>query len=629
MVQRRRADLRNYLEEATSFPERLETEASYHLSEEGHALLDAALAYARETVRDESTDRHRQRMQFWAVLALLRSLVSSPAAAIDTLEKRVSNIDGSSDEDAEDTSRRHVMDLGDEDGEDYDDETGPADIALDAGTSGRSRRLKELARLAKSMEGENDRKLSGLVDMVGQLLAEGCNPIVFCRYIPTVDYVARELRARFPDIGVAGVSGRVPASERPQVVAELEDWDQRVLVASDCLAEGINLQGHFDAVVHYDLAWNPTRHEQREGRVDRLGQPKSEVKVITYFGADNKIDGHVLEVLHRKSKRIRTMLGYSVPIPGKGDAVAEAIMTGLLLKDPDDSDQLVFEGMDTRAQVVLDEWEAAAENERKSRTLFAQRGIDPDEVANELAEVRAALGTTATVQRFVTSALLASGAHVDGEDPIDVDLTHTPLALREAVNAARDPMASMHFGADEADTTGHLTRTHPFVGGLASYVLDTALDPLQEGPAARAGVVRTDAVTVRTTLLVVRYRFDVVLERGARQLLAEDAGVHAYTGSAESPRWLEDDEVEALLHAEPAGNVSREQAREFLGAAIDGLPGLASVLEGMATQSAGRILDSHDRVRSAARVSTAGDRVDALLPTDILGVYVLLPASKA
>jgi SNF2 family DNA or RNA helicase len=45
-----------------------------------------------------------------------------------------------------------------------------------------------------------------------------------------------------------------------------------VLVATDCLSEGINLQEHFDAVVHYDLSWNPTRHEQREGRVDRFGQ---------------------------------------------------------------------------------------------------------------------------------------------------------------------------------------------------------------------------------------------------------------------------------------------------------------------------------------------------------------------
>ena len=46
----------------------------------------------------------------------------------------------------------------------------------------------------------------------------------------------------------------------------------RVLVATDCLSEGINLQEHFTAVLHYDLPWNPNRLEQREGRVDRFGQ---------------------------------------------------------------------------------------------------------------------------------------------------------------------------------------------------------------------------------------------------------------------------------------------------------------------------------------------------------------------
>ena len=76
---------------------------------------------------------------------------------------------------------------------------------------------------------------------------------------------------------------------------ELGKSDKRVLVATDCLSEGINLQDAFDAVVHYDLAWNPTRHEQREGRVDRYGQESDPVRVVTYYGRDNPIDGIVLE----------------------------------------------------------------------------------------------------------------------------------------------------------------------------------------------------------------------------------------------------------------------------------------------------------------------------------------------
>ena len=105
-----------------------------------------------------------------------------------------------------------------------------------------------------------------------------------------------------------------------------------MLVATDCLSEGINLQEHFDAVLHYDLSWNPTRHEQREGRVDRYGQPQPTVRMLTYYGIDNQIDGVVLDVLLRKHKTIRSSLGISVPVPGNTNEVVQALMQGLLLR---------------------------------------------------------------------------------------------------------------------------------------------------------------------------------------------------------------------------------------------------------------------------------------------------------
>ena len=70
----------------------------------------------------------------------------------------------------------------------------------------------------------------------------------------------------------------MPAKERERRVDALGAHAQRVLVCTDCLSEGINLQHNFDAVMHYDLSWNPTRHEQREGRVDRYGQPRDKVQ---------------------------------------------------------------------------------------------------------------------------------------------------------------------------------------------------------------------------------------------------------------------------------------------------------------------------------------------------------------
>ena len=100
-------------------------------------------------------------------------------------------------------------------------------------------------------------------------------------------------------VTVISVTGELPPAERERRVADLTATDgAHVLVATDCLSEGVNLQHHFDAVVHYDLAWNPSRHDQREGRVDRYGQKRDVVRVITLYGSDNGSD--------RKSTRLNS-----------------------------------------------------------------------------------------------------------------------------------------------------------------------------------------------------------------------------------------------------------------------------------------------------------------------------------
>ena len=151
----------------------------------------------------------------------------------------------------------------------------------------------------------------------------------------TADYVARQLREGLPaKVRVESVTGLLPPAEREARIADLAaEPGEYVLVCTDCLSEGVNLQQHFNAVLHYDLAWNPTRHEQREGRVDRFGQKRTEVRVITYYGTDNPIDGVILEVLIRKHKAIKSDLGVTVAVPGSSEQIAEAIFEGALFRE--------------------------------------------------------------------------------------------------------------------------------------------------------------------------------------------------------------------------------------------------------------------------------------------------------
>ena len=330
LVQRRRADIRHYLETDTAFPARQDKEATYTFSTEYRALFDDILAFARDYVSAEDGSQRRRRVRYWSALALLRCVSSSPAAAAATLRSRAA-VDQVDDDEVDEIGRRTVLDQGDDDTVALDFSPGSDTEAAAASTR---RRLLEFARRAEALPAPSDLKLQGALREIQALLKDGFQPVVFCRFVDTADYVARQLRDALPArVRVEAVTGLLPPAEREARIAALAaEPGQYVLVCTDCLSEGINLQQHFNAVLHYDLAWNPTRHEQREGRVDRFGQEKPEVRVVTYYGTDNPIDGVILEVLIRKHKSIKSDLGVTVAVPGSSEQIAEALFEGALFK---------------------------------------------------------------------------------------------------------------------------------------------------------------------------------------------------------------------------------------------------------------------------------------------------------
>ena len=91
-VQRRRADIRKYLDEETPFPQDRETrEQPYVLSKTYRAVFEDVLDYARGSVRTEGSAAEK-RVSYWSALALLRALASSPQAAIQTLSTRAARV---------------------------------------------------------------------------------------------------------------------------------------------------------------------------------------------------------------------------------------------------------------------------------------------------------------------------------------------------------------------------------------------------------------------------------------------------------------------------------------------------------------------------------------------------------
>jgi len=641
-VQRRRADIRRYLDEETAFPADRETrEAPYELSSEYASLFDRVLDFAREQVTDTTTGLPvlRQRIRWWSALALLRTLASSPRAAASTLRTRAASAEATTTEEADALGRASVLDSADDETLEAIDVTPGADIEeADDGTpaTSRRRRLLDLARAAEKLEGPKlDRKLAKVITEAKALLADGYDPIIFCRFIDTADYVAEQLAGALgKNVNVASVTGTLPAELREARISELTSLPGRhVLVATDCLSEGVNLQDHFQAVIHYDLAWNPTRHEQREGRVDRFGQPRNIVRAVTIYGRDNRIDGIVLDVLLRKHQAIRAATGVSVPVPDESDGVVEALMEGLVLRGKDSSDQLSLDlGLEQRRDDLHQAWESAAEREKRSKTKYAQDAIHPDEVAREVAAARAALGSHHDVARFTTDALRALGSSLKPtEIGWDAVTSTLPIGLRDALPAGHREPLPLHTDHPVPRGQALLARTDPHVEAIARHVLDSALDPALGGRvASRAGVARTRAVTQRTTLLLARFRFhlDVPSRNGLRQIVAEEARFLGFTGAPNQAAWLSTDDVQSLLLAEADANIAGDQASDLLVRVVAAIPLLAPALEDEADQLAEELLDAHRRVRSGAGIARRGLAVTAQKPVDILGLYVWLPVAS-
>lgn len=638
-VQRRRGDIRHYLHSDTAFPERLEQEQTYKLGQDSdyQKLFARVLNYAREVVEDsQSLTKVRQRVRWWAALALLRALASSPAAAAATLRSKLRSISAETPEEVDELSRPLVLDDDIDESSETPDIIPGSDTTTDDDADDRERtRLLNMARAADKLKGDGDPKLKTVVTIVKKLLKDGHRPILFCRFIATAEYVADELRKRLPKkVATIAVTGTIPPAEREERIEELRGQEQCVLVCTDCLSEGINLQHIFDSVIHYDLSWNPTRHEQREGRIDRFGQEKPEVKVVTYYGTDNRIDGVVLEVLIRKHQKIRKALGISIPVPATSSSVLEALYEGLLLRGKSDPKQLMLqfgddEDVQTRTNELDREWNNAADREKKSRSLFAQHKIKPDDVAREVVSMQQAIGSATDVETFTVSAANVFRATVNEQQGhFRFNLSDSPLAVREALGGVDELKA--RFEPRIHDDEVYLSRTHPFVDGLATHVMDSTLDSTlsqDRQPAARCGVIRTKAVDVRTTLLLVRFRYHIIVTQQdhADPLLAEDCQVIGFRGAPDKAEWLELNQAEALLTAVPDQNVTDDVARNFIQKVIGDFGCLKGHLDDVAKQRGDELLADHQRVRKASRRTGVKYDIEPQLPPDVLGLYVYLP----
>ena len=636
-IQRRRGDILRWLNEDTKFPKRESGEYEYELSQPFKVFYNHLLDYVKGLAETTEQHRGRKKLRYFTALALLRGAMSSPPVGLEMLNKRLRN----------EQIDEELFELGDNPNLDsefgFENDATPDFVAADLSeTDSEKKLLHELIDGAKSLSGvKHDWKLATAMKEIRGWIELEFQPVVFCRYIRTAEYVGEafkaELQKTFKNIDVQVITGNDPDEVRKQRVDEMSKSKQRVLIATDCLSEGINLQNAFNAVLHYDLPWNPNRLEQREGRVDRFGQECDDVKAYLLYGKDNPIDGVVLQVILRKIKDIRRDIGISIPFPEDSKSVMDAVLNAVLLnpKRAQDSLQMTLEfgeanPIDEVKVKVSRSLERSADYHKKLNGIFTQYKMNPSTIEPDLKLCDDAIGNPQAVEHFVTGALTKIiGAQIQPDkNGYRLFTANLPMVLKTVLPTVDEVKVS--FSSPTPSGYLYFGRNHLFTEQLCQYLLANAIKHNLLSAPARASVERCNSVEIKTTIILFRVRNVIEDIDLKNQLVAEEMLVWGYRGNLNDKNFIESEEAMRLLsESQPAENLSPQAKQNFL------LPEVEIIKEAqknnffspIAEVRVQKLIEAHERFRKVT-VGSKFQQVKPVLPMDVLGVYILLPVQK-
>ena len=201
-----------------------------------------------------------------------------------------------------------------------------------------------------------DSKLSHFIQILRQELSQRESAIVFTQYTDTMDYLRDALKELYGS-QVACYSGRggellkvntqhstgnseftwciVPKEE---IKRKFRQDEIKILLCTESASEGLNLQ-NCGVLINYDMPWNPMRVEQRIGRIDRIGQRYTTVRIHNFY-YDGTVEAKVYRKLRDRINAFATVVGNLQPILAK---VPTFIEQAAMSADPEEEDVLMSE----------------------------------------------------------------------------------------------------------------------------------------------------------------------------------------------------------------------------------------------------------------------------------------------
>ncbi len=490
VIQRNRKKLEAWYEKQgkkSPFPKRDQKEVIISPKVNGKLiqLLDAVERYGDfilKTAKDKDSKKVRN-IANWVAIHFQKRAISSPYAVLKSLENRISTIQNSVEhlsESEEETLENYVYDLFSDD-ERISEEMASLRLDFEALSQDEIAELKRIIEFGETLTPKDDEKLQKLkIDILPELMAKDPKVILFTKYKDTLDYLEKNLKTK--DFETFMMHGDMSLNTRTEIFGKFDRAKKAILIATDVISEGLNLQRLASNVVHYELPWNPNRLEQRNGRVDRIGQ-KREIVHIRTLVVDKSIDKEILDLLLEKQKTIEIDRDYAAAYFGDEESLKNLISEASTRKknkknkfDPNVPNLFSSVAVDETKKAVRLSFSSIEEDKKRKKKIeeesfYSSLDIELPEIDKRIEETKRIVGSQEEVLSFVKAALSRfNSALIDkGSGFYEITINDARLILQRF----GDNIKKVTFDPELALTNPDaiiLDAGHPFVRKLIELV---------------------------------------------------------------------------------------------------------------------------------------------------------------
>ncbi|MEJ2249468.1 MAG: helicase-related protein [Candidatus Lokiarchaeota archaeon] len=551
-------------------------------------------------------------LNIWTILHFHKRAISSPHALICSVESRIKEIDKKLNKNyqaIQDTksylssqeAAQSVMDGYETDRLSEDELDLRTDKLILTKTMEDLGEEKSLLKEVKKTSIELKKKDTKMIDLIDRILPNRFKItkkiIIFTRYIDTLTYIKENLlkakerySQRYGNVEIFSVHGRMASQHRQDVYNDFLKSKAGILISTDCMAEGIDLQFSADQVINYELTWNPNRLEQRNGRIDRFGQPKETVYIRTLI-MKNTLEMDILETLVKKAYEIKKAYGF---VPGFfGDP--EAVVDHIRAKRQEEKRQ------DT--QTTLDKWINFSSNvedlisvffsEQKVKEMvedsfYGHNNINLKEIEERMRLTEESIGNEETLLDFLKRSvnLYEGKIQLENEhmqtyevklpDKIQKDIG-VDLGERYIITPNRE------LNSSRSDIEG-VNLKNPLISGLVEKIKNEAFS-IENEFYGRIAAFKSQVIPKVAALFHIKIRY--IINTEPKMLMEEitNFGVDLFGKNR-----LDDKEVEKVWNSEPKnhGKIDLE-LKKHLKQALE-LPNLDHILDQISKEHRDKII---------------------------------------